>query len=324
MNHIRKLRALVLFTLILSLTSLDTGVANAKKKKKEALTGTPVLWQRPDDITSRDLFLGPGGKAMRPDLRRITFIKEETGGYSKKYRIRDGSGREWVAKIGKEAQSETSAVRLLWGMGYLTEVNYLVPRITIPGKGTFTNVRLEARPDSWKRGGEWKWKQNPFTGTPQLQGLKIMMALINNWDLKDSNNVIIKDRGDNGDELRYVISDLGATFGHASTTPILWRITRSRNNPEKYAKSDFLEKVKGDRVVLHFGGKNRGLMKDIRIDDARWIASLLSQLSDQQLRDAFRAANYSPSQVNLLASEVRERTNELVSLRPGVQIGRGN
>jgi hypothetical protein len=324
MNQIRKLRALVLFTLIFSLTSLDTGVANAKKKKKETLTGTPVLWQKPHDITSRDLFLGPGGREMRPDLRRITFIKEEKGGYSKKYRIRDGSGREWVAKIGKEAQSETSAVRLLWGMGYLTEVNYLVPRITIPGKGTFTNVRLEARPDNWKREGEWKWKQNPFTGTPQLQGLKIMMALINNWDLKDANNVIIKDRGDNGGELRYVISDLGATFGHASTTPILWRITRSRNNPEKYAKSDFLEKVKGDRVVLHFGGKNRGLMKDIRIDDARWIASLLSQLSDNQLRDAFRAANYTPSQVNLLVSEVRERTNELVSLRPGVQIQRGN
>ena len=35
-----------------------------------------------------------------------------------------------------------------------------------------------------------------------------MMALINNWDLKDSNNVIIKVRGDNGDELRYTISDL--------------------------------------------------------------------------------------------------------------------
>jgi hypothetical protein len=322
MNYTRKLRAVILLVLIFSLASFDTGIANAKKKKKEALTGTPVLWQRPDDIRSRDLFLGPGGTEMRPDLRRITFIKEEKGGYSKKYRIRDGSGREWVAKIGKEAQSETSAVRLLWGMGYLTEVNYLVPRITIPGKGTFTNVRLEARPDNWKREGEWKWKQNPFTGTPQLQGLKILMALINNWDLKDANNVIIKQRGD--DELRYVISDLGATFGHASTTPILWRITRSRNNPEKYAKSDFFEKVKGDRVVLHFGGKNRGLLKDIRVDDALWIGRLLSQLSDQQLRDAFRAANYTPGQVALLTREVRERTNELVSLRPGVQIQRGN
>jgi len=322
MNYARKLRALLLLVLIFSLTSFDIGTVNAKKKKKQAPKGTPVLWQQPNDISSRDLYLGPGGTTMQPDLRRITLIKEEKGGYSKKYRIRDGSGHEWVAKIGKEAQSETSAVRLLWGMGYLTEVNYLVPRMTIPGKGTFTNVRLEARPDNWKREGEWQWKQNPFTGTPQFQGLKIMMALINNWDLKDSNNVIIKQRGD--DELRYVISDLGAAFGHASSTPILWRITRSRNNPEKYVKSNFFEKVKGDRVVLHFGGKNRGLMKDIRVDDAQWVAGLLSQLSDQQIRDAFRAANYTQPQINVLAREVRERTNELVSLRPGVQIGRGN
>jgi hypothetical protein len=319
----KKLGTLIALALILSLTSLDTGLANPKKKKKETLTGTPVLWERPNDISSRDLYLGPGGTAMRPDLRRITFIKEEKGGYSKKYRIRDASGREWVAKIGKEAQSETSAVRLLWGLGYSTEVNYLVPRVTIPGKGTFTNVRLEARPDNWKRAGEWQWKRNPFVGTEQFQGLKIMMALINNWDLKDSNNVVIKLRGRDNDELHYVISDLGATFGHASTTPLLWRITRSRNSPVKYAKSDFLEKVKGDRVVLHFGGKNRGLMKDISVHDAQWLGSLLSQLSDSQVRDAFRAANYRPDEINLLVREVRERTSELVSLRPGVQIGRG-
>jgi hypothetical protein len=317
MNHKRKLVTLIVFALLLSVSSIETGFAKPKKKK-EALRGTPILWERPNDIRSRDLFLGPGGAAMRPDLRRITFIKEEKGGYSKKYRVRDGAGREWVVKIGKEAQSETSAVRLLYGLGYLTEVNYLVPRVTIPGKGTFSNVRFEARPDNLKRSGEWKWKQNPFVGTQQLQGLKIMMALINNWDLKDSNNVILKD----GNELHYAISDLGATFGHASTTPILWRITRSRNNPSNYAKSNFFEKVKGNRVVLHFGGKNRGLMKDISIQDAQWIASLLSQLSDAQIRDAFRAANYTPGQINLLAGEVRERTNELLSLHPGVQIGR--
>ena len=320
MKTIRALRTLIIFAILVSITSLDTGFAKPKKKK-EALTGTPIMWQRPDDIASRDLFLGPGGEAMRPDLRRVTFIKEEKGGYSKKYRVRDASGREWVAKIGKEAQSETSAIRLLWGLGYFTEVNYLAPRVTIPGKGTFTNVRFEARPDRWKRGDEWKWKSNPFSRTPELQGLKIMMALINNWDLKDSNNVIIKPGDSN--KLYYVISDLGATFGHASTTPLLWRFTRSRNSPVNYAKSNFFEKVKGDRVVLHFGGKNRGLMKDLTVQDAQWIASLLSQLSDRQLRDAFRAANYTPSQINLLASEVRERANELLSLRPSPQIGRG-
>jgi hypothetical protein len=315
------LRTLLLFALMLSLTSIETGLAKSKKKK-EALTGTPILWQQPDNISSRDLFLGPGGEAMRPNLRNITFIKEEKGGYSKKYRVRDGSGHEWVAKIGKEAQSETSAIRLLWGVGYVTEVNYLVPRVTIPGKGTFTNVRFEARPERWDRAGEWKWKQNPFIGRPEYQGLKIMMAMINNWDLKDANNVIVKLRDGKSDALYYIISDLGATFGHASTTPLLWRFTRSRNNPEKYAKSEFFQKVKGNRVVLHFGGKNSGLMKDLTVNDAQWIAGLLSQLSDQQLRDAFRAANYSPNQVNLLARTVRERTNELLSLRPSVQIGR--
>jgi len=311
--HTSKLRTVILLAVILSLSAVDVGViAKQKKSKKQAARGTPVMWQRPSDISSRDLFLGPGGAGMRPDLRRITFIKEEKGGYSKKYRVRDGSGREWVAKIGKEAQSETSAIRLLWGLGYTTEVNYLVPRVTIPGKGTFTNVRFEARPESWDRGDVWKWKENPFVGTPEYQGLKLMMAMINNWDLKDANNVII-DEGDG--QLHYVISDLGATFGHASTTPLFWRFTRSRNNPSKYAKSKFFEKVKGDRVVVHFGGKNSGLMKDITVRDAQWLSSWLSQLSDQQLRDAFRAANYRPDQINMLAREVRARSNELRDLR---------
>jgi hypothetical protein len=315
-----KLRTLIVLVLLISIASIDTTLA--QKKKKQSPTGTPILWQAPRDISQRDLYLGPGGAAMRPDLRRITFIKEEKGGYSKKYRVKDGSGREWVVKIGKEAQSETSAIRLLWGVGYLTEVNYLVPQVTIPGKGTFTNVRFEARPENWDRGEEWKWKRNPFIGTSEFQGLKIMMALINNWDLKDSNNETIEIRGGNSNNVYYIISDLGATFGHASTTPLLWRLTRSRNNPGKYAKSRFLEKVKGDRVVLHFGGKNRGIMKDISIQDAQWVGNWLSQLTDRQLQDAFRAANYRPDEINLLAQTVRERTNELVSLRPSIQFGR--
>jgi len=313
---------ILLLAIVFSATSVNTGFAKPKEKKRLP-NGTAVLWRSPDDIGSRDLFLGPGGDSMRPDLRRLTFLKEEKGGYSKKYRVRDASGREWVAKVGKESQSETAAVRLLWGIGYLTEVNYLAPRVTIPGKGTFSNVRFEARPKDWDRVQEWKWKQNPFVNSREFQGLKIMMVLLNNWDIKDSNNQIVYVRGDNGDELRYIISDLGATFGHASTTPLFWRFTRSRNNPKNFARSDFLEKVKGNRVVLHYGGKNRGLFKDITIDDALWIGSLLANLSDRQLVDAFRAANYTPNQSALLANVVRRRTNELLSLRPSLQIGKG-
>ena len=318
MYSMRNWRAVVICLVIVSCFS-SVNIGSAKPKEKKSPNGTPVLWKQPGDIASRDLYLGPGGDSMQPDLRKLTFIKEEKGGYSKKYRVRDASDREWVVKIGKEAQSETSAVRLLWGLGYLTEVNYLVPQVTIPGKGTFNNVRFEARPGGWKRLEDWKWNSNPFNRTPELQGLKIMMALINNWDLKDSNNKIVYVEKNN--ELRYIISDLGATFGHASTTPLFWRITRSRNNPPKYAKTKFLEKVKGDRVSIYFGGKNRGLLKNITIQDAEWIATLLSQLSDQQIRDAFRAANYSPAEVDLLAGTVRTRAEQLAGVRPSMRIG---
>lgn len=323
MTWTKQIRTIVMLTLVVCMTAVDLGAAKPNSKKDKQLpAGTSVFWRRPADIRQRDLFLGPGGSSMQPDLSRIEFIKEEKGGYSKKFRVRDGAGREWVAKIGKEAQSETSAVRLLWAVGYPTEINYLVPRVTIPGKGTFTNVRFEARPDDVKRVGEWKWSGNPFVQTREFQGLKIMMAFINNWDIKDSNNEILHLRGPQGDELRYIISDLGATFGHASGTFFFWRITRSRNNPKNYANSEFLKKVDGDRVVLKYGGKNKGLFKNIAVEDATWIGSLLSQLSDQQIRDAFRAANYTPSEISLLAGEVRQRTNELVNLRRSERIGR--
>jgi hypothetical protein len=315
-----KLRMLLFIVLMLSITLPNTG--SAKTKKKTLPEGTPVMWRKPADISHLDLYLGPGGAALRPDLRQITFIKQETGGHSKKYRVRDASGREWVAKIGREAQSETAAVRLLWAIGYETEVNYLVPRVTIAGKGTFRNVRFEARPSQIKRLDDWHWKQNPFLGTPEFQGLKIMMALLNNWDLKDSNNKILYIDDGNGPELRYIISDLGATFGYAASIPFFWRIMRSRNSPAKYAKTKFLQGVKGNRVELHYYGKNRGLFHYITVQDAKWLGSLLAELSERQIRDAFRAANYTPAQINLLTNTVRSRTEELLSLLPTERIGR--
>src|SRR2546421_7841548 len=99
-----RVRALISFSLILFIGLSPQAFA---EKKKKAATGTPVLWREPVDIGSRNLFYGPGGREMMPDTSRLIFIKEEKGGYSTKYRVRDGSGREWVAKIGKEAQAET-------------------------------------------------------------------------------------------------------------------------------------------------------------------------------------------------------------------------
>jgi hypothetical protein len=303
---------------ILVICGLSTAHAQSSRREKdESPSGTPVLWQEPFDIASRDLFLGPGGEAMQPDLRRLTFLEEEKGGYSTKYRVRDGAGREWVVKVGKEAQSETAAVRLLWAVGYYTEINYLAPRVTIPGKGTFENVRFEARPDYVKRLDEWKWKKNPFVWTKQLQGLIVMMALLNNWDIKDTNNKILQVRSDRTGktELRYIISDLGATFGKVKLdVPGFWRIARTRNEPDDYQRSGFVEDVKNGQVYFFYKGKSQELFDDIKVDEARWIANLLSRLSDRQIADAFRAANYTQAEIRMLTRSVRDRINELVRM----------
>ncbi len=301
----------IILSIALSLVFASISPAAAQKERKDkkvgTAIGTPVLWREPADIEGRNLLLGAGGEKMKPDLSRVTFVEVQTGGHSTKYRVRDGAGAEWIAKVSSEAQSETAANRLVWAVGYETEITYLAPHLMIEGKGSFDNVRLEARPKNIKRAGEWLWDDNPFKGTPQLQGLKIMMLLINNWDMKDSNNEILLPRNPSGaTEARYIISDLGGTLGKTGGA-----ISRSRNKPSDFAKSGFIQGIKGDRIQFHYSGKSKNLFEDITVADARWLSNRLKRLSDEQLRDAFRAANYSPQDVEALAQAVRQRIDEL-------------
>jgi hypothetical protein len=278
------------------------------KKDKKELTGTPVFWRAPEDIESRNLLLGAGGEAMKPDISRLTFIEQKQGGYSTKYRVRDAKGNEWIAKIGKEAQSDTAANRLLWALGYETEIAYLVPKAKIEGKGEFENVRFEARPKNVKRTGNWLWEDNPFKNTPEFRGLKILMLMINNWDMKDDNNEILATRNDaTGEgELRYIISDLGGSFGKTGGF-----FARSRNKPSDYEKAEFIKNVNGNVIDFNYSGKNQKLFENITVADAAWLSNWLKRLSDEQIKDAFRAANYKPEEVDTLARAFRERANAL-------------
>jgi hypothetical protein len=297
-------------TTLLVLISMAAAFAVTAQKtdEKKAMTGTPVLWEKVE-VAAQDTLNGPGGSSMKPDFSTVAFVEEVTGGYSKKFKVKDAAGRTWIAKIGDEAQSETAAVRLMSALGYKTDINYLVPKLTIQGKGDFTNVRLEARPDDVKRGETWSWKENPFKGTREFQGLKIMMAFLNNWDMKQDNNVILAMDG----KLYYAISDLGVTFGKTGNKglPVFWRIGRSRNNPEEFVEAEFVKSVKEGKVNFNFNGKNDGSLGDITIEDGRWLADLLNQLTDKQIEDAFRAANYTDADISMLVAGVKNRIRAL-------------
>ena len=323
------LRKIYFTIIIVSFMSAISTISFAQKDKdkkdaKEVLTGEAMLWREPTDIASRDLFLGSGGDEMKPDLSNVTFEKEEPSGYSVKYTVHDGAGKKWVVKLGNEARPETTANRLLWAVGYVTETVYLAPCAHIKGAPKprkdvkrcegdgFVDARFEARGEGVKRGDNWDWKANPFVTKRELNGLLVMMALLNNWDLKTANNVILQvAKPDGTTELQYVISDVGATFGKTGGP-----ISHSRNEPEKYVKTKFVEGTNGDQIKFAYSGKQGNLFKQVSVADAKWIGGLLAQLSDKQIEDAFRAGDFTPEETQMLVAEVKERINQLVNL-PG-------
>ena len=56
------------------------------------------------------------------------------------------------------------------------------------------------------------------------------------------------------------------------------------------------------------------IAKHIPLAHAKWTGQLLAQLSDDQLRDCFRATGYAPVEVELIAAMVKQRIKDLNNL----------
>jgi hypothetical protein len=184
--------------------------ANQSGSPKVRRASIDELWRDPGNIASRDLRLGRGGRALQPARdAEFEFKGSDTTGYSGGYDVVDAQGRKWDVKIGDEGQTEVMASRLLWAIGFHQPVVYFVPEWTMkngpvsrPSSGRF---RLASDHDS---DGEWSWTDNPFLGARPFKGLIVANLIINNWDLKPSQNRIYT-------EVRnpsrwFVVQDLGA------------------------------------------------------------------------------------------------------------------
>jgi len=302
------------------------------------------FWRDPTDIATRNLLYGPGGPEHAPH-GNFVFEEEDLAGSSPKFTVRDENGIKWKAKLGAEARPETVASRLVWAVGYCTNEDYFLPiaRISsLPARlhrgqkfadsdGTVHDVRLKRYLKGEKKIGNWDWEYGPFAGTRELNGLRTLMAVINNWDLKDVNNAIyqVKHDGESGNALQiYMISDLGASFG---TTGLNRTHEISKGNLKSYSHSDFIKRIGPDTV--DFAAPSREALvgivdpkefaRRLRLEwigrnipraDAKWMGQLLARLSPQQIRDAFRAAAYSPEEVEEFAAIVEERIGELQKL----------
>ena len=327
--------------LVLALLLFTRFIA-AQGPSNPATTAKPVLWTDPGDIRSLDLYSGPGGKEHQPEFP-LEFEKEDTQGTSPKFEVRDAEGKKWTAKLGLEARPETVAARLMWAAGYAANENYFFPELKVHnmpaglqrgqelrGQGDHVpNVRVQRHPTHYKRLAGWNWRHNPFVGTREFNGLRVMMGLIANWDLKDENNAILEDEKNPGRTI-YEVSDVGTSMG----TPGKSHTDKvSKGNLRVYKRTRLLAHVDKNYVDLNFPKcppfeelfefewgfyfhqlRLRWIGKHIPRADAKWIGSILAQLSPQQIADAFRAAGYSPEEVAAYTQAVISRIQELNSL----------
>lgn len=320
--------------LLLALAVAST-VCPSELKHRHAIE---IIWQDPGNVSRRDLVLGPGGRAMMPRAP-LHFIEEELAGTNPKIKVRDHNGREWSVKWGPEAYASPFSSHLVWACGYEVEVEYFVARGRVHGAhdltraaafvkpdGSFQDARFQLRSKSPKflKDSNWAWTNNPFQGTPQFNGLRIMMMLLSNWDAKDARNFANDGTGHgradsnlgifeaHGKPVRYIyaVTDWGATLGKWSPVPLM----RTKWDSKGFAQQtpDFVKGVQNGEVQWGFAGThNPDITRGIRVTDVRWLLQYLGRVTDAQLRNGLVASGATPQDTEIFARALRDRIRQL-------------
>jgi hypothetical protein len=309
-----------------------------------------VLWQDPGQVELRDLRYGPGGRNLEPKAP-FTFEKEDLSGRSPKVRVSDGNGRTWVVKFGEEALPDVFASRLAWAVGYYAEPNYYLDGETLSGVHDLTRAdkyvdeqgrakegrfQLRSKDPQYMAGYSWGWEENPFAGTPEMNGLRILMMLVSNWDDKDihddnggiatrfrevtlwmragTNNAIMQDGG----RYMFFIDDWGASLGRWGGVT-----GRSKRDCDGFLddSENFVRGVRDGHVEFGFKAVHtKNLADGIRVSDVGWLMKYLGKVTDEQLQAGLAASGATPEMASCYTKALRMRIRQLEQVASGQMV----
>jgi hypothetical protein len=286
-----------------------------------------ILWHDPGPIQALDFWWGPGGRENAP-APPFSFVKEDLSGSKAKVNVVDRNGRHWNVKFGPEVPGECFGSRMMWAAGYFIEPAYFVPEGRIEGvkdlskrareaigkDGAFQNARFQLRTPAFKFVDDhnWAWTNNPFLGTHELAGLKILIMLVSNWDNKDAsdaddgiNTAIFERQTD--PRYVYTFTDWGESMGgwgfHINRKPWSCELFTSETD-------NFVSVVDGE-IRWGYVGRHATFKKGITPDDIRWILQYIGRLTDRQLSDGLRASGATPEESECFTAALRRRIDML-------------
>ena len=311
---------------LISVLDFHTGPAKSidkgKSTDKTLRASEKLLWTDPGDVASYDFKYGIGGSERQPQPP-FQFVNEDFSGTSKKINITDARGTKWNLKWGHESRPSTFCTRLLWACGYFVETEYFLPhgringvhglkraRSKVSGDGSFVDARFQLRSDSPKylQGRHWTWTKNPFVGTPQLQGLKIMLLLVSNWDTKKDNLSIFEDDTTGVPRYVYMDDDWGASLGKWGNT-----FTWKKWDCDGFAEQTphFVKRDANGSFEWGFEGKNKEEVTSVTVQDVQWLLHYLGRVTDEQIRTGLATSGATPQEVDCFARSLRDRIEKL-------------
>jgi hypothetical protein len=294
------------------------------------------VWHDVHTDEANDLRYGPGGAAHVPDPP-FEFVEELLTGSHPGVSVRDRSRRLWRVKWGAEAKPEAFCVRFAAACGYFAEVTHYVAggrieRVTtltrarpmVGEDGSFTDARFELEDRSVRMlfdEHSWAWNDNPFVGTRQLDGLKIVVMLLSNWDSKDRRDV---SRGSNtaifeypisrlSTEARYLITDWGGAMGRWGTTVV----SRGRWDAEGFEVQTpgFVAGVHDGVVDFGYQGQRSEIGRGIPVAHVRWFYRKVRRITEPALQRGLLASGATGEEAARFARSLMMRIEALGRVR---------
>lgn len=294
-----------------------------------------LLWRdpgKPEEIDFAGTF-DPDVHLPQPPFR---FESEDLSGTQPKLFVRDANGAKWNVKFGSEVKSEAFCWRIVRACGFFAEQNFFVPNgvfeglprklrrssTSIQSDGMFKNGRFQLRSPRIRfiPNRSWHWTDNPFHNTPELNGLKLLLMLLSNFDNKDSR---VGDAGgpntgrfllvtrEGKVSIVFAFTDWGSTmgkWGHLSGQSDWDCAGFTAQTPE------LVKGVHDGHVVFGFEGHVPGFNDGIAPTDVRWLTDRLGRITDAQIRAGLVASGATIAEVDCFGKALRDRVAALLAI----------
>lgn len=301
-----------------TLKPLPPGQALTRAERAEAIRRASV-WT-PVNISSIDFKKGPGVEDGFEHDALVTCDYKETAmeGQSRKFTCETKPGEAIKVKYGErnaEVYGEVLSSRLLWGLGFYADRMFPV-RVScrgcshdpfklpkpVPATNEFNPAaierKLKGRVMEIAEDSGWKWSEldeigpdSPPNARAHRDGLKLLAAFIQHSDSKPDNQRLFcpegQEEGSTGCHApALMIHDLGLTFGAASFLDKAKHAVSFEHWQEEPVWKD------RGKCIAQLKGSIKDHFSHPQISEAgrAFLAGLLVQLTDGQLRDLFETA----------------------------------